>query len=264
MSYKLLNLQAYSNFLGGASHFIIEGTVDFGFLVGFNESFELSGATNSSIDIHSDEAIAGSMTGIMIGSLAQPASEDAATYSGNMNIDNSVKMSIDNPNASGFVLLGNKTTSTSQIILYGYFYCGGFDEVTAVSFVSMVGHLILSGSFMLEGETPASQGGNTTDVFAYSGGLGWASLTDFSGEFSLNGSGATKVANIIASSASGAMRLTGNFSLKVQDGGDLSDADIVDSESATNIDCDIGGNFSLYAYQCIGVFGGGSGNVIVN
>jgi hypothetical protein len=76
------------------SNFVIKGEVDFGILVNFDEDIHLYGDSQSLISLGTqDHPLATNDYGIIVGNVSQPISDKDA-YSGKMNIDSSVNVSL--------------------------------------------------------------------------------------------------------------------------------------------------------------------------
>jgi hypothetical protein len=119
---KFLDLASYVSDEGiNTSDFIIEGEIDFGILVDFDEDMNLFGDSQSLIKLgdQANPLLYGECYGIIVGSVSRPVSSKC-TYSGKMNIDNSVNVFI---NASSDFASGVyfEETDNANIVINGVF-----------------------------------------------------------------------------------------------------------------------------------------------
>jgi hypothetical protein len=90
---KLLDLESYAADKGiNTSDFVINGEVDFGILVGFNESVNLFGYPQSLISLGTkDNPLATNVYGIIVGKTSAPTASEGV-YHGEMHINSSVNV----------------------------------------------------------------------------------------------------------------------------------------------------------------------------
>jgi hypothetical protein len=135
-----LNKLAADN--NNATDFIIDGSVDFGILVGFIENVNLYGENGSLINLTGQTV---NTWGILVGS----TSSGSDTYTGNMHIDKSVTANISsNDNACGVYF---EPTATGSITINGNFSVfdpGSSGSASGVGFSSTVsGSITINGNF---------------------------------------------------------------------------------------------------------------------
>jgi hypothetical protein len=110
------DLSKFATDNNNATDFVIEGTINFGILVGFNENVNLYGENESLINLTDQSA---TIYGILVGSIDSGQS----TYTGNMHIDESVSTKI-----------------ISWSVAYGVY----FDSI-------VVGSVTINGDFSVQG-----------------------------------------------------------------------------------------------------------------
>lgn len=152
LGHDLIDLKALSIDHHNITNFIVDGVVDFGFLIDFDTDFSLSGINNASIQWSGN----GIGCGVVVGSKLQPSG--AITYSGNMNIDSNISFNISSNNDSVFgVYLGS--TSTGLISINGNFILTSKNisqgNVSGVFFSNNTNSVNINGLFSITG-------GNTT------------------------------------------------------------------------------------------------------
>ncbi|GHU30715.1 hypothetical protein FACS1894166_00860 [Bacilli bacterium] len=149
--------------------FVIDGTIDFGILVGFDENIYLYGETDSLMDIN----VTTNAFGIVVGSQIDPAS--TISYTGTMNIDNSVHCIIySTVDAYGVYFHSNVVGDTTINGVFTIsFSSGSSADAYGVSFFETVsGDTTINGVFII-----------SSSISAY----GTFFLGDVSGDTTING-----------------------------------------------------------------------------
>jgi hypothetical protein len=154
-------------------NFIIDGTINFGILVGLNQNVNLTGIHNALINCQNQAYQ--TTVGIAVGSLIGEDDYDYYTYTGNLLIDSSVSVNVDSSLSAEDFYLGcgvmiPSTAPDSTITINGRFDIefGGDGTVGVYAMGYLLGDMIINGifniyssSYQTDGILIGSTGGNS-------------------------------------------------------------------------------------------------------
>jgi hypothetical protein len=154
---KFLNLALYAqeNKIS-STNYAISGTVDFGILIGFNQSISLYGIDDGKIEV--TDSTSTHSCGILIGSVNSSDVPADNGYSGNLIIDHSLDISITNTSANAIsvgVEFYTISLGTNQLI-NGNFNISSAKEARGVDVNGdEFGEITVNGNFIVTGNTSA-------------------------------------------------------------------------------------------------------------
>jgi hypothetical protein len=236
------DLNKFSDDNGNATDFVIDGTINFGLLVGFNENVNLYGENGSLIDLTGQTT---DTYGILVGSIE--AGQD--TYTGNMYIDSSVTANISSStNTSGVYF---DSTAAGTITVNGNFSlfasqprsfdCGVYFDSVAVGSTQNI-----NGNFWINYQNQTTSA--VSDVWFDS--VGVNSTQNINGNFSAF-SGADATCIHFGSTAAGSIQnVNGNFAAH---GGAGKGCPVGFASTASGSTQNINGNFSSGGRNASGV-----------
>jgi hypothetical protein len=220
----LFDLKKFSDDNNNATYFMIDGAINFGILVGFNENVNLYGGNGSLINLINQTQ---NTYGVLVGS----ANTGSDTYTGNMYIDNSVTANISAPADSG-VRFNPTAVNDFRNSAFGVFFGS-----------STAGAITIDGNFSVY-----SSSGSSGVYFDSAVGGSMA----INGNFSISGLGNSYGVYFDSTSPNSILNINGNFSVSSDD----ADASGVRSYStAAGSTLNVNGNFSLIALYSEPVYG---------
>ncbi|MDR3330215.1 MAG: hypothetical protein LBS76_02965, partial [Mycoplasmataceae bacterium] len=238
---KMLDLKAYATAKGCSDNFfVINGTVNYGILIDYDQSVSLYGINDGTIQLGtlSQPLAGGAVIGIAVGNIGS----SSTPYSGNLLIDKSVVVNIYS-SSTVFGIYFYSTAANSTQTISGTFTISTDGIASGVVFASTVaGNTTISGTF-----TISSTSGSVYGVYFDSTVAG---NTTISGTFTISSTSGSAYGVYFASAIAGNTTISGTFTIST-DGVALG---VIFYSTAAGSTQTISGTFTISSTDGCGVY----------